>query len=173
MPKFVRSPFIHRGVAAAAALLLPLAACGEDQAASDPVVGGDDRAANDEQLPTPGGVIILTEGAFDGLPVPRGATEATEKTERAGAVSQSFTVTATSPGQIMDIFAGQLPEYGWRVDEPVRSTGTDSFAAAWTKDDQRLEISSLLAQGIEGERSQFSLVLIDGLTVGEELNDGA
>ena len=162
----------RRSVALVAALALPLAACGDDQAAPDGGVGGEDRAANEEQVPTPGGVVFFTEGAFDGLPVPRGATEAGEKTERSGAVAQSFLVEATGPGQIMDFFTDQLPQLGWQVDEPVLSTGTDSLAAAWVKEDQRLEVSSLLAQGVADERSQFSLVLIDGLTVGEQLNDG-
>ena len=35
----------------------------------------------------------------------------------------------------------------------------------------RLEVSALLAQGIEDERTQFSVVLLPNRTPGEEIND--
>lgn len=148
-----------------AAGVLLFAACGDDGAGS---TGGDDDQS--AAVPAPG-VTTFADGDFDGIPIPRGATEATTRTERDGAVSQSFTATATSPEQIMDFFADQLPQLGWETVEQVRSTGTDSFAAAWANGDQRVEVSALLAQGIEDERTQFSVVLLPDGVVGESVND--
>lgn len=149
----------------AVAGLLVLSACGDDRPGS---TGGDDDQS--AAVPAPG-VTTFADGDFDGIPIPRGATEASTRTERDGAVSQSFTATATSPRQIMDFFADQLPRLGWETVEEIRSTGTDSFAAAWVDGDQRVEVSALLAQGIDDERTQFSVVLLPDRQVGESVND--
>jgi hypothetical protein len=158
----------RRWAAVATVALLPLASCGDDSpGATADVDGGGEQ---DDAQPTPGGT-AFTDAEFDDIPIPRGATEAGAKTERDGVVTQSFTVTETSPEQLMEVFATTLPERGWENVEPVRSTGTDSYAAAWVQGDDRLEISALLAQGVEGERSQFSVVLLPNRTPGEEIND--
>ena len=43
-----------------------------------------------------------------------------------------------SPREIMDLFTDNLAGEGWEIVEEVRSTGTDSFAAAWVRGDDRL-----------------------------------
>ncbi len=144
---------------------LAMSACGDD--APGTTGGDDDQSA---AVPAPG-VTSFTDGDFDGIPIPRGATEATTRTERDGAVSQSFTATSTSPQQIMDFFTDQLPALGWETVEEVRSTGTDSLAAAWVRDDERVEVSALLAQGIDDAESQFSVVLLPDRQPGESVND--
>lgn len=149
---------------------LALASCGDDAEGDADAEVVDDQEQQDAQ-PTPGSGTLFTAGDFDAIPVPRGATEQTDKTERDGAVSQSFTVSATSPQQIMEFFVVQLAERGWDNVEEVRSTGTDSYAAAWVQGQNRLEISALLAQGFEDERTQFSIVLLPDRTAGEEVND--
>ena len=149
---------------------------GEDD--DEPVEGGqagagDDGAAEDDggALPTPG-MTEFTAGEFDDIPLPRGADEASEKTERDGVISQSFFAQQTSPEQIMDFFSDSLDADGWTVVEPISSRGTDSLAGAWARDGRRLEISALLAQGVEDERTQFSVVLLPGLEPGEDVVGG-
>lgn len=162
------TPRHRRWAAVAVAALLPLAACGDDDPGTTADIDGGDE--QDDAQPSPGGT-AFTDAEFDDIPIPRGATEAGQQTERDGVVAQSFTVTETSPTQIMEIFVSTLAERGWDNVEPVRSTGTDSFAAAWVQGDDRLEISALLAQGVEDERTQFSLVLLPNRTPGEVVND--
>jgi hypothetical protein len=146
---------------------LSLTACGDDAEGDADVVADEEQQ---DAQPTPGSA-GFTEGDFDAIPIARGATEVSEKTERDGVVTQSFTVTATSPQEIMEYYSSQLPDLGWQEVEPVRETGTDSLAAAWVQGDDRLEISALLAQGVDDERTQFSLVLLPGRIAGEEIND--
>jgi hypothetical protein len=166
MRNLTTTPRPHRSAVVAAVALLALAACGDDS----PGATADGGAAREDASPTPGGS-VFTAAEFDDIPSPRGATEAGGQTERDGVVTQSFTVTETSPEQIMDVFVTTLAERGWDNVESVRSTGTDSYAAAWVQGDDRLEISALLAQGIEDERTQFSLVLLPSRTPGEAVND--
>ena len=152
---------------------LTLAACGDDAEGDTDTDIDTDVVADEEQQdaqPTPGSA-GFTEGDFDDIPIARGATEISEKTERDGAISQSFTATATSPEQIMEFYTSQLAELGWQEVEAVRETGTDSLAAAWVSGNDRLEISALLAQGVEDEQTQFSIVLLPDRTAGEEIND--
>ena len=132
---------------------------------------GDDGEGEGGEVPTPG-MTGFTEGEFDDIALPRGADEASEKTERDGVISQSFFAQQTSPEQIMDFFATSLDADGWTVVEPVSSRGTDSLAGAWTRDGRRLEVSALLAQGVENERTQFSVVLLPSLEPGEEVVGG-
>jgi len=161
---------VRRVSALVAVAGLTFAACGDDaEGDADADVVADEE--QQDAQPTPGSGTLFTEGDFDAIPVPRGATEQTDKTERDGAVSQSFTVSATSPEQIMEFFVVQLSEDGWEIIEEVRSTGTDSYAAAWVQGQDRLEVSALLAQGVEDERTQFSIVLLPDRTAGEEIND--
>lgn len=152
----------------AVAAALALAGCGDDQATTADVPVDQE---NGGEVPAPG-VTAFTAGGFDAIDLPRGADEASEKTERDGVLSQSFYAQQTSPEQIMDFFATSLAEDGWEVVEPVSSRGTDSIAGAWAKDDRRLEISALLAQGVENERTQFSVVLLPGLQPGEAVEGG-
>jgi hypothetical protein len=141
------------------------AGCSDDGADTD--AGGADQG----ELPSPD-VTQFTNGSFEDVRLPRGAEEFSDKTERDGAISQSFVVSGTSPQQIMDFFSTSLTEDGWQVAEPVSSRGTDSYAGAWTGGGRRLEVSALLAQGVENERTQFSLVLLPGLEAGEEVEGG-
>lgn len=151
-----------------AAAGLALVGCGDDQAADGGAPAGQD---NGGAIPSPE-ITGFTAGGFDAIDLPRGADEAGEKTERDGAISQSFFAQQTSPEQIMDFFSSSLETDGWTVAEPVSSRGTDSFAGAWTQDGHRLEISALLAQGVENERTQFSVVFLPGLEPGEGIDGG-
>lgn len=151
-----------------AAASLALVGCGDDQAVDD---GAPVDQENNGEVPTPG-MTAFTGGEFEGVDLPRGADEASEKTERDGAISQSFFAQQTSPEQIMDFFSTSLESDGWTVAEPVSPRGTDSYAGAWTRDGRRLEISALLAQGAENERTQFSVVLLPGLEPGEDVEGG-
>lgn len=147
---------------------LALAGCGEDQAVTDGVPVDQE---NGGELPTPD-ITAFTTGDFGAIDLPRGADEASQKTERDGVISQSYFAQQTSPEQIMDFFSNSLAEDGWEIVEPVSSRGTDSIAGAWAKDGRRLEISALLAQGVENERTQFSVVLLPGLQPGEAIEGG-
>ena len=133
--------------------------------------GAGDEGATGGEIPTPG-MNGFTEGEFDDIALPRGADEASEKTERDGVISQSFFAQQTSPEQIMDFFSTSLDADGWTVVEPVSARGTDSLAGAWTRDGRRLEVSALLAQGVEDERTQFSVVLLPDLEPGEGVVGG-
>lgn len=159
----IRRPIILLAVAG-----LALFGCRDDQAATD---GAPVDQENGGEVPTPD-LTAFTAGDFDAIDLPRGADEASEKTERDGVLSQSFFAEATSPEQIMDFFSSSLAEDGWEVVEPVSSRGTDSIAGAWVKEGRRLEISALLAQGVEDERTQFSVVLLPGLEPGESVEGG-
>lgn len=149
------------------AAALAVAGC-DDDAADRPAVPADEGG---DALPSPD-VSAFTAGDFDAIELPRGADEASEKTERDGAFSQSYFAEATSPEQIMDFFTDSLELDGWEIVEPVSRRGTDSFAGAWAKDGRRLEISAVLAQGVEKERTQFSVVLLPGLQPGEAVEGG-
>jgi len=157
-----------RSTALFAVAALALLGCRDDQAATD---GAPVDQANGGEVPSPA-VTAFTAGDFDAIDLPRGADEASEKTERDGVLSQSFFAQQTSPEQIMDFFTTSLAEDGWEVVEPVSSRGTDSIAGAWAKDGRRLEVSALLAQGVENERTQFSVVLLPGLEPGEGVEGG-
>lgn len=150
-----------------AAAALALAGC-DDDAADRPAVPADEGG---DALPAPG-VTAFTAGDFGAIELPRGADEASEKTERDGVVSQSYFASATSPQQIMDFFSNSLETDGWELVEPVSPRGTDSYAGAWARDGRRLEISAVLAQGVEKERTQFSVVLLPGLQPGEAVEGG-
>lgn len=146
------------------AAICVLAACGAD--------GPADEANDGGEVPTPGAT-AFTAGGFDDIELPAGADEASEKTERDGVISQSFFATAESPEQIMDYFSDSLALDGWIVVEPVSERGTDSLAGAWSSGDgRRLEVSALLAQGAENERTQFSVVLLPSSEAGEEITGG-
>lgn len=151
---------------AAGLLVATLIAAGcDDDGASD----GELDAELTGEVPAPGGT-AFTAGGFDDIQLPAGADEASTRTERDGVISQSFFANAQSPEQIMDFFADSLTQQGWQVAEPVSQRGTDSLAGAWTADGRRLEVSALLAQGVENERTQFSVVLLPATVPGEEVN---
>ena len=146
----------------AAVLLVAVTSCGDDSA-TQPESGGG--------VPAPD-VSSFTSGRFEDVRLPRGATEISERTERDGAIAQSFTLTATSPENAMDFFSRTLPEDGWTVlDEPAAS-GTDSIAGSWSRDGRRLDVSALLAQGVDDERTQFSLVLLPSLESADSIDGG-
>lgn len=140
-----------------------LVACGDDA----PQTGQD----VDGEVPAPGGT-LFTLGTFDDIQLPGGATEISEKTERDGAIAQSFTVDALSPERVMSHFAQTLPESGWTELEQPAPVGTDSIAGSWARDERRLDVSALLAQGVDGERTQFSLVLLPSLASADSLEGG-
>lgn len=159
---------ITRSTLVFALAMAPLLGCRDDQAVTD---GAPTDQVDGGEVPSPE-VTAFTAGEFDAIELPRGAAEASQKTETDGAISQSFFAQQTSPEQIMDFFSSSLNEAGWDVVEPVSSRGTDSIAGAWAKDGRRLEVSALLAQGVTDERTQFSVVLLPGLEPGEDIQEG-
>jgi hypothetical protein len=136
--------------------------CGDDSNVATP-----NGAAGDAQ-PTPGATFYTT-GTFDNVPLPSGATEIGTKTEQDGAITQSFSVTATGPDLVMDFFVGALADRGWVPVEPVQSRGADSLFGAWERDGRRLEVSAGPAPGIADD-TQFNLVLLASLEPGRQLN---
>lgn len=149
-----------------AVALVSTASCDSD--ANDmpdtPVADGEDA------IPSPE-VEFFTDGDFQDIPKPRGATEASDKTERDGVITQSFTVTATGPRQIMTFYVDNLPPLGWELVDPVTRTGPNTERAAWVRDERRLEVSTGPVPGIEDERAQFSLVLLPDQVPGRTLNE--
>lgn len=150
-------------IPAVAAIGLLAGACSDDGATTGPQPGG--------AVPGPE-VSIFTAGTFDDIRLPRGATEISEKTERDGAIAQSFALEATSPVQTMEFFSRTLPEDGWALLDEPESTGTDSIAGSWARDGRRLDVSALLAQGLEDERTQFSIVLLPSLADAGSIEGG-
>ena len=122
-------------------------------------------------MPAPG-ITAFTAGDFDASELPRGADEASEKTEHDGALSQSFLAEATSAEPIMDVFERSLPADGWEVAEPVTARGTDSPAGASTKDGRRLEVSAVLAQGVETSGPSTASCCYRGSSGGEGVEGG-
>ena len=146
------------------AIATTMAACGANASTDDGNVDGE--------VPTPDAT-AFTAGGFDDIELPAGADEASEKTERDGVISQSYFASAQSPQQIMEFFSSSLTRNGWEVVEAVSERGTDSLAGAWLSDaGRRLEVSALLAQGAENERTQFSLVLLPSSEPGEQVTGG-
>jgi hypothetical protein len=146
------------------ALVMPLGflGCGDDSNVPTP-----NGATGDAQPPP--GATFHTAGTFDDVPLPRGATEIGTKSETDGAITQSFSVTATSPDQVMDYFVGALADRGWVPVDPVESRGVDSLFGAWARDGRRLEISAGPAPGIADD-TQFNLVLLASVEPGRQLN---
>ncbi len=108
-------------------------------------------------------------GCGDDVPLPRGATEIGTKTETDGAITQSFSVTATNPDEVMDFFVGALADRGWVPVDPVESRGVALLFGAWARDGRRLEISAGPAPGIADD-TQFNLVMLANVGPGRQLN---
>lgn len=62
--------------------------------------------------------------ALADVPVPTGAEVVSEVTEQDGVQTVSYEVTATSPRQVLDFYAEQLPDLGWQQRE-VEELGPD------------------------------------------------
>lgn len=139
-----------------------LNACGDDRNVAAPTGG-----AGDTQPPP--GASFSTSSAFDDLPLPPDAMEIGAKTEKDGAISQSFGVTATRPDVVMNFFVGALADQGWALVTPVEQRGTNSLYGAWDRDGRRLEVSAGPAPGIADD-TQFNLVLLESLEPGRELS---
>jgi hypothetical protein len=136
--------------------------CGDDSNETTP-----NGAAGDAQ-PTPDATFPTTR-TFDDIPLPSGATEIGTKTESDDAITQSFSVTATNPDQVMDFFVGALADRGWVPVDPVESRGVTSLFGAWDRDGRRLEVSAGPAPGIADD-TQFNLVLLASVEPGRQLN---
>jgi hypothetical protein len=143
-------------------MTLGFVGCGDDSNDAPPNGAGGDAQ------PTPGET-FYTAGTFDDVPLPRGATEIGTKTERDGAITQSFSVTATSPVVVMDFFVEALADREWVPVEPVESRGVNSLFGAWDRDGRRLEVSAGPAPGIADD-TQFNLVLLSSPEPGSQLN---
>ena len=136
---------------AAVALSATLGACGGD--------AGDD----EEAQPVPGAT-VFAEGGFDELPRYPGAEAAGEPTTRDDVTSQSFTIAATTPEQVMDHYEAELEQAGWTaVDAPARQGAESTYRGRWRQGERELVVSATEFSGFDepgGTRTtQYSLSL--------------
>jgi hypothetical protein len=127
-----RVPVVRRSVIAVlVAASVVVAACG----------GGGDPTDSETQ-PVPG-ASEFQEGDFDQLPLFRGAEAVDEPAVEGDVTSQSFTVDAATPEQVMTFYDRELEQDGWRVvDEPERLGAEETHRGIWQTDDQQLVVSA-------------------------------
>jgi hypothetical protein len=144
-----------------AVLSLAITGCGADQNTEIPMEAG--------VVTTPPNRSAQPPDTFDDIPRPSGTAEVGARTEENGAITQSFAVTATPPGQVMDFFTGALADQGWTPVTPVEPRGSDTLFGAWEREGQRLEVTAGPAPGIPDD-TQYNLVLLASLEPGRDVN---
>lgn len=104
-------------------------------------------------------VTVFRTGGFDQLPRYPRTQEVSQQTSKSGVVSQSFSVSNTTPEQVLQFYSDHL--VGWQVTEPVHAVGTDVYRGAWVKGDRELLVTSSKAPTISnGEPAvEYSLEL--------------
>lgn len=147
-----REVFARAAASLLAAVVLTASACGgqaDERAADQPVTGRTG----------------FGYGAFDELPRYSRSEPLGQRTEKAGAVSQSFTAEGATPTQILDFYARRLKAAGWDVVEPVHQLGEGAVRGRWTERRWMLTVSASTAPtltvppgAIEAD-SQYSLNL--------------
>ena len=134
------------------ALLIVAAACS----------GDTDERASDQP------VTVGTEfgyGSFDELPRYSRSEPLGTRTEKAGAVSQSFKAEGATPTQVLDFYALRLQATGWNVVEPVHELGGGTVRGRWAGPRWILTVSASPAptltapEGAIQAYSQYSLSL--------------
>jgi hypothetical protein len=102
-------------------------------------------------------------GNFDELPRYSRSEPLGTRTEKAGAVSQSFKAEGATPTQILDFYARRLKDAGWNVVEPVHKLGVGTVRGRWADPKWVLTVSASAAptvtapEGAIEEYSQYSL----------------
>ncbi len=102
-------------------------------------------------------------GNFDELPRYSRSEPLGSRTEKAGAVSQSFKAEGATPTQILDFYARRLKDAGWNVVEPVHQLGVGTVRGRWADPKWVLTVSASAAptvtapEGAIQEYSQYSL----------------
>lgn len=130
-------------------------------------VAGCTRAADQPEAQPAPRASTFQPGAFDELPSYPRSRPAGPASEKAGAVTQSFLTTLTSPETVVRWYAENLAPQGWAVDEAPHPSGTTAWQAVLQKGGKRLEVSAAPAPTVEdrgvpspGEVDvQYSLVL--------------
>ena len=134
------------------AVFVAVSACSgepDERAADQPVTAGTEFAY----------------GRFDELPRYSGSEPLGSRTEKAGAVSQSFKAEGATPTQILDFYARRLKESGWDVVEPVHQLGEDTVRGRWAEPKWMLTVSAIAAPTLTARAgaiqaySQYSLSL--------------
>ena len=106
-------------------LTLVLVGCGSD----------DD---SDEAQPNPDDA-QFSEGVFDDIPLMPTSEEISERTEREGVVSQSFTIRGDTPLGVMEWYEDSLAGE-WTNVTPATETGVDSYRSRWSAQERVLTI---------------------------------
>ena len=121
----------------------------------------DERAADQPVTGDTG----LGYGNFDELPRYSRSEPLGPRTEKAGAVSQSFKAEGATPTEILAFYARRLEEAGWNVVEPVHQLGVGTVRARWAQPEWMLTVSANAAPtlnepaGASQASSQYSLSL--------------
>ncbi|HYH49610.1 MAG TPA: hypothetical protein VEG38_08685 [Acidimicrobiia bacterium] len=124
--------------------------------------GGTDERAADQPVTTG---TEFGYGNFDELPRYSRSEPLGTRTEKAGAVSQSFKAEGATPTQILDFYARRLKDAGWNVVEPVHELGVGTVRGRWADPKWILTVSATAAptlsapQGAIQDYSQYSLSL--------------
>ena len=148
-----RWPLFGRAAVSLVAVLVLLGAgCG----------GGAEERAADQPVPNGTG---FAYGRFDELPRYSRSESLGPRTEKAGAVSQSFKAEGATPTQILDFYARRLKDAGWDVVEPVHQLSVGSVRGRWAEPKWMLTVSASAAptlpapDGAIQSNSQYSLSL--------------
>lgn len=124
--------------------------------------GDTDERAADQPVT---GETAFGYGNFDELPRFSRSEPLGPRTEKAGAVSQSFKAEGATPTQILDFYARRLEEAGWNVVEPVHQLGAGTVRGRWAQPKWMLTVSASAAPtlnepaGAIQAHSQYSLSL--------------
>ncbi len=84
-------------------------------------------------------------GKFDELPRYSRSEPLGSRTEKGGAVSQTFKAEGATPTQILDFYARRLKDAGWNVVEPVHELGVGSVRGRWAEPKWMLTVSASAA----------------------------
>jgi hypothetical protein len=121
----------------------------------------DDGPSASEALPTPGPA-SFGEGAFDDVPVFRGASALQAPTVTDGVVAASYETDTARPETVLRFYAEELPGLGWEATNAPSPTGNQGWRGDWVRDGRRLEVSAVALpteNATDATRSQFSLIL--------------
>lgn len=119
----------QRALMLATAVALVGSACG---------AAADERAANQPVTHE----THFGAGTFDELPRYSRSEPLGSRTDKAGAVSQSFKARGATPAQVLDFYSRRLQEAGWDVVEPVHELGVGTVRGRWAEPKWILTVSA-------------------------------
>lgn len=104
-------------------------------------------------------VTVFRGGSFDQLPRYPRSDELNKAGETNGVVTQSFSVSNTTPEQVLTFYHDHL--VGWSAVSPVEATGADSYRGTWVKGDKELRVTAAKAPTLSQREPvvQYSLEL--------------